>query len=166
MCYEVEGVEVLTSPAYLKKANAPSELTRRTTPFVLNASRGLARVRASMGIGTGGFALTLRFDPQPGREDALERFLVSGALPRLAEIAEITGAHFLVADKEASSIVPVERQGRPTTVPNWIVVVEGVSAEALDAACNAHLGADSLRHNGCAEPIQRDIYRLQIMVTK
>src|SRR5215213_4506871 len=108
VCYEVENIGVLTSKAYLDKANAPSELTRRTTPFVKNSSRALARVRASLGVGTGGCALTLRFDAQLGREAELERHLRSEALPQLAEIAEITGAHFCVADMEASTIVPVE----------------------------------------------------------
>jgi hypothetical protein len=166
VCYEVEDLQVLTSKAYLDKANAPSALTQRTTPYVRNSTRGLAHVRTSLGIGTGGFALTLRFDPQPDQEEALAGFLTSIALPRVAEIAEITGAHFCVADNAASSIVPVEREGRPTTVPNWIVMLEGVSPEALDAACDAHLSADTLRANGCDRHVQRDLYALQIVVTK
>lgn len=163
VCYEVADIGVLTSKAYLDKANAPSELTRRTTPFVKNSARALAAVRHTAGIGTGGFALTLRFDVAPGAEARLEGHLASEALPRLAEIAEITGAHLCVADMAASSIVPVERQGRPTTVPRWIVMVEAVSLEAANAACDAHLG--TLERHGCAGPIERDTYRLQIMVS-
>jgi hypothetical protein len=164
VCYEVEDIGVLTSKAYMDKANAPSELTRRTSPFVKNASRALAAVRHTLGVGTGGFALTLRFDVQAGAETRLERHLVADALPRLADIAEITGAHFCVADLAASAIVPVERQGRPTTVPRWIVMVEGVTLEAVNAACDAHLSA--LEQHGCAGPIERDTYQLQIMVTR
>ena len=163
VCYEVENIDVLTSKAYLDKANAPSALTQRTTPFVRNSTRGLARVRQTLGIGTGGFALTLRFDPS--REEAVERFFTD-ALQRVAEIPEITGAHLCVADRDASTIVPVERQGRPTTVPNWIVILEGVSLEAVNGACDTHLGAEALKQSGCNEPIQRDTYSLQIMVTK
>jgi hypothetical protein len=164
ICYEVEDIGVLSSKAYLDKANAPSELTRRTTPLVKNSSRALARVRASLGLGTGGCALTLRFDAEPGREEELEHHLRSEALPRLAEIAEITGAHFCVADMEASTIVPIERQGRPTTIPKWIVIVEGVSLEGLNAACDTHLNA--LRQHGSIETVERDTYNLQIMVNK
>ena len=164
VCYEVENVGVLTSKAYLDKANAPSELTRRTTPYVKNSSRALARVRHTLGIGVGGCALTLRFDATPGADARLEQHLISQALPPLADIPEITGAHFCLADMEASAIVPVERQGRPTTVPRWIVIVEGVTLEAVNAACDAHLSA--LGQNGCAGPIERDTYTLQIMVTK
>jgi hypothetical protein len=164
ICYEVENIGVLSSKAYLDKANAPSELTQRTTPFVKNSSRALARVRASLGVGTGGCALTLRFDAEPGREEELERHVIADALPRLAEIAEIAGAHFCVADMNASTIVPVERQGRPTTIPKWIVILEGVSLQAVNDACDAHLAA--LHQHGCTDRIERDTYNLQIMVTK
>ena len=164
VCYEVENIGVLTSQAYLDKANAPSALTRRTTPFVKNSSRALARVKHTLGIGTGGCALTLRFDAAQGEEARLERHLISEALPRLVEIPEITGAHFCVADMEASTIVPVERQGRPTTVPRWIAIVEGVTLEAVSAACDAHLSA--LEAQGCAGTIERDTYTLQLLVTR
>jgi hypothetical protein len=162
VCYEVENIDVLTSKAYLAKANAPSVLTQRTTPYVRNSTRGLARVRQTLGIGTGGFALTLRFDPS--REKALEGFFTD-ALARVAAIPEITGAHLCIADRDASGIVPVERQGRPTAVPNWIVMLEGVSLEAVEAACDVHLSAEALKRYGCNEAIQRDTYSLQIMVT-
>jgi hypothetical protein len=162
--YEVESVDVLKSKAYLDKANAPSELTRRTTPFIKNSSRALARVRKSLGVGTGGCVLTLRFDARPGAEAGLEHHLVAEALPAVAEIPEITGAHFCVADMEASTIVPVERQGRPTAIPRWIVLVEGVTLESVNAAADAYL-SDLPRH-GSVGPIERDTYTLQIMVTK
>jgi hypothetical protein len=164
VCYEVENVAVLTSKAYLDKANAPSPLTQRTTPFVRNSTRGLAHVRLSTGIGTGGFALTLRFEPVRDGERALQRYLTD-TLPVIAERADITGAHYCVADIEASSIVPVERQGRPTQIPGWIVVLEGVSLDAVNEACDRHLAGESLLRHGCAEPIERDTYQLQILVT-
>src|SRR4029077_1944765 len=136
--YEVEGIHVLTSKAYLDKANAPSELTRRTTPYIKNSTRGLATVRASHGVGVGGSVLTLRFDAKPGSEGALESHL-SQALADVAAIPEITGAHFCVADQGASSVVPAERQGRPTQIPRWIILLEGVTLEAVNAAADAHL---------------------------
>jgi hypothetical protein len=166
VCYEVENISVLTSAAYLDKANAPSALTQRTTPFVRNSSRALAQVRLSVGIGTGGAALTLRMDPQSGRDGSLERYLMSEALPALSRIPQVTGAHFCVADVQASTIVPVERQGRPTTVPNWIVIIEGVSVEALVDACGTQLSDEALRYHGSSENIARDTYALQIMVSR
>jgi len=164
--YEVDDLAVVTGPDYLAKANNPSPLTLRTTPFVKNSVRGLARVRASFGIGTGGFVLTLRFDPRRGGEDELERYLVRDALPLVAARPDMTGAHLLVADQAASAMVPVERQGRPTVIPNWIVVLEGVSLDAVNGACDEQLSAARLLERGCADPVARDTYGLQIMVSR
>lgn len=164
--YEVDDLPVVTGSDYLAKANQPSPLTQRTAQFVKNAIRGLAAVKASFGIGTGGYALTLRFDPRAGSEGALGNYLERDALPRAAERPDITGAHFLVADPAASAVVPVERQGRPTAIPNWIVVLEGVSLDAVNGACDAHLGSATLRNHGCAEAIARDTYCLQITVPR
>jgi hypothetical protein len=133
---------------------------------VRNSIRGLATVRASFGIGTGGCALTLRFGPRAGGADSLERYLAQDALSRLAAIPEITGAHLLVADKQVSGIVPAERQGRPTVIPDWIVLVEGVAFDALEAAGNSELGDARLREHGAADSAERDTYSLQIMVAK
>ena len=92
--YEVDDLAVVTGPAYMAKANKPSPLTQRTAQFVKNAVRGLAVVRASFGIGTGGYALTLRFDPRAGGESALAGYLTGDALPRAAERPDITGRAF------------------------------------------------------------------------
>lgn len=164
--YEVDDLAVVTGPDYLAKANKPSPLTQRTAQFVKNAIRGLAVVRASFGIGTGGYALTLRFDPGAGSESALGGYLTSDALPRAAARPDITGAHFLVADKTASAIVPAERQGRPTDIPNWIVVVEGISLDAVNDACDALLGVEALRRHGAQDAIARDTYSLQLTVPR
>jgi hypothetical protein len=163
--YEVDDLAVLTGPDYLAKANAPSPLTQRTTPFVKNSVRGISRVKKSLGIGTGGYALTLRFDPANDAADKLDRYL-GEAFARLAAIPEIVGVHLIVADPSASTIVPVERMGRPTIVPNWIIVLEGISIAALDSACDAHLAQETLRTHGCAGAVDRETYSLQIMVSK
>ena len=163
--YEVDDLAVLTGSDYLAKANAPSPLTQRTTPFVKNSVRGISRVRKSLGIGTGGYALTLRFDPANDGVDKLEAYLHE-AFAKLAAIPEIAGVHLIVADPSASTIVPVERKGRPTIIPNWIIVLEGISTAALESACDAHLAQDMLRAHGCEGAIDRETYSLQIMVSK
>jgi len=163
--YEVDDLAVLTGADYLAKANAPSPLTQRTTPFVKNSVRGISRVRKSLGIGTGGYALTLRFEPADGAADKLDRYL-GDAFVKLAAIPEIAGVHLIIADPTASTIVPVERKGRPTIIPNWIIVLEGISIAALDSACDAYLAPDMLRTHGCADAIDRETYSLQIMVSK
>jgi hypothetical protein len=164
--YEVENLEVLTGADYLAKANSPSPLTLRTTPLVLDSVRGISRVLASHGPGTGGVALTLRFDPQSGAEKALERYLTTEALPQIAQRCDIAGAHLIVADKTASAMTPVERQGRPTTIPNWIVMIEGFTLAALNNAGDAALSDALLVAKGSASVIERDTYALQFTLLK
>lgn len=166
MLYEIADISVLAGEEYVTKVENPSPLTRRTTPYIKNSIRGLTRVKCSLGHAVGGHALTLRFDPRDGAEDELERFLIREALPRIAERADIVGAHLFVTDKPMSSVVTVERRGRPTIVPNWIAVLEGVSLEAVDNACDAELAEDLLHRHGCAGAIERDTYSLQILHPK
>lgn len=158
--YEVNDLNVLTGADYLAKANNPSPLTLKTTPVVRDSIRGLSRVRASLGEGMGGAALTLRFDPLKGREGQLERFLVEEALPACAQRYDITGAHFIVADQTASGMKPVERQGRPTDYPNWVVMLEGTSAAAVCEAARVLLPDSALAAQGGSTPV-RDCYQLQ-----
>lgn len=159
--YEVADISVLTGADYMAKANSPSPLTRQTTPFVRDSIRGISRVRASFGQGMGGAALTLRFDPAPGRESELERFLVNEALPACAKRYDILGAHFIVADQQASDMKPVERQGRPTQYPNWVVVLDGFVPATVVAAGDALLSNAQLIAHGAAAAITRESYALQ-----
>ena len=159
--YEVTDLSVLTGADYLAKANKPSPLTLKTTPVVRDSIRGLSHVRASFGEGMGGAALSLRFDPQAARETELERFLFEHALPACAQRYDITGAHFIVADRQASDMKPVERQGRPTDYPNWVVMLEGISATAVIHAADALLSDAQLVTHGSAASIARESYVLQ-----
>lgn len=161
--YEVQNLEVLTGEAYLAKANNPSPLTRATTPVVRDSVRGLARVRASHGPGVGGCALTLRLDPRAGGEEALKAYLTRETLQTIARRADICGAHWIVADQDASGMKPVERQGRPVTIPNWIVMIEGLTPAAVTNAGEALLTDAQLIANGGAPGITRDVYTLQYL---
>jgi hypothetical protein len=162
--YEVDDLAVVTGDEYLAKANNPSPLTQSTTRYVTDSARALARVRLSLGIGQGGFMLTLRFDAAPERAAELDRF-VCDALHHVAQATGIVAAHFCLADMPASRIVPVERQGRPTTVPSWIVLLEGISTEVLERAADDNLGRSSLAEHGAREPIERDTYVNQMTIS-
>jgi len=166
MLYEIADISVLVGEEYMTKVENPSDLTRRTTPFIKNSIRGLTRVKCSLGYAIGGYALTLRLDPRDGGEDELGRYLIHEALPRIAERADIVGAHLCVTDKSVSSVVTTERRGRPTIVPNWIVILEGVTLKAADNACDAALTEEMLHQHGCAGPVGRDTYSLQIVCPK
>jgi hypothetical protein len=63
-------------------------------------------------------------------------------------------------------MTPVERQGRPTAIPNWIVMVEGFTLAAVENAGAAALSDVALAANGSAGAIERDAYLLQFTILK
>src|SRR5262249_504197 len=102
--------------AYLERLNSPTPWTRQATSAFRNTLRGLCRVVFSDGCGDGGFMLTLRFDALPEPAAALERHLVTTALPPLAEIKGVTGVHLCIADQSASNIDTTERRNKQVDV--------------------------------------------------
>ena len=164
--YEVDNLSVFTGPEYSALANNPSEATRRTGKIIINAVRGLARVRCSLGIGQGGFLLSLRFDVAPGAEQRLERHLIDAVLPGIDRIPNIVGVHFCITDQPASTVITGDRIGRPTEVPKWIIILEGVSREILETTYASHLTDAALKEHGAVGPFVRGIHRTEIVVAK
>lgn len=163
VCYEIADTSVIASEAYLHKANEPVG-PLRSGLSVTDGVRNIAAVRHSLGLGVGGFALTLRLDVLPGDEDRLTDHLVTTALPAIAHDPEITGAHFCLGDPEVSTIVPDYLKGRLTAGPRWIVIVEGMTLAAVNAAFDAHLSG--LERFGCIGPVMPDTYQLEVMMTR
>jgi hypothetical protein len=163
VCYEIEDTDVIASEAYRHKAKEPIG-PLRSGLSVTDGVRNIAVVKHSLGLGVGGYALTLRLEVRAGAEDAFTSHLVGEALPAVARMGEITGAHFCLGDAEVSAIVPGYLQGRLAAGPRWIVMVEGMTLEALREAFDTHLvGLD--RH-GCSGPITPDTYQLEVMMTR
>jgi hypothetical protein len=161
--YEVETPEVLTGQDYLGRLNNPTPWTRRAVAYFRNVSRSLCRVGGSYGCGQGGLIMTWRFDTVPGQEDQCRRYLAREALLEIVQRPGIVGAHFGVADRAGSEIVTEEKKSRgsATLVPGWIILLEGISATALDQAAEPALGVDALRAHGAADPIEQGVYRLE-----
>lgn len=55
---------------------------------------------------------------------------------------------------------PVERQGRPTQYPNWVVVIEGFTPQCAAAAGDALLSDALLAANGSAGMITHESFAL------
>jgi hypothetical protein len=159
--YEADSAEVLVGQDYLNRLNNPTPLTQRVPPtFFRDTARGVCRVKLSLGVGQGGHMLTLRFGAEGGREAELETYLRHVALAPLADIVSVVGVHLCIADQAASSIETTERKGRPTVVPNWLVMIEAAEAEAADAACDQLLAGNLVAH-GARSDMERGLYMLQ-----
>ena len=158
--YEVQTAEVLTGEAYLTRLNNPTPWTRRALPYFRKVSRSLCRLGASLGRSQGGAILTVRFESAAGQEERLARFLADEALPRAFDRPGVVGAHFGTADRSGSEIETMERKARGnlTLVPGWVVLLEGVSQEAVEAAAR---GLAALEERGAEGPLEQGTYRLE-----
>lgn len=152
--YETLTFEVTQGVDYLNRLNAPSPWTRKATAHFRTTTRSLARVLATFGVGPGGILLTLRFDVSEAQAEA-ERGQIAKLLIEIARLPEITGAHLLRADVEASGARTMESKDRTDIeLPaNWVILVEACSEPAL-----RHALPTLARHPALADG-QLGIYR-------
>ncbi|MCW5692649.1 MAG: hypothetical protein KIT48_09805 [Pseudolabrys sp.] len=156
--YEAADQAVLTGAAYLERLNNPTPWTREATAEFRNTLRGVCATRYSRGSGDGGMMLTVRFDAEADRGAGLEQGIVA-ALDKIGAMKGISGTHLCIADSAASGIETAERKGRQVDVPNWIVMIEGSSPAAVDAAGEA-LSAELARLGGTGA-VEKGLYRLE-----
>jgi hypothetical protein len=162
--YEVQTAAVLTGAEYLERLNDPTPWTRRTLPYFRNVSRSLCSVGASLGRSQGGVILTVRVEAVPRQEARLAGFL-NEAVSKLFDQPGIVGAHFGVADRAGSDIPTAERKARgsATLVPGWVVLLEGLSQAAVEAAAGC---LAALEAHGAQGPMEQGTYRLECCLSR
>ncbi|MBL0917177.1 MAG: hypothetical protein IBJ14_00595 [Hydrogenophaga sp.] len=153
--YELEGHEVLSSPAYLARLNAPSAWSTRMMPLHRHMMRSQCEVLASRGALTAAHALTVRLSPaRPELSEGL-RAALTALIDELPQRAGLTGAHLL--RHRAPAIAQTTEQkirGGGDGVADWVLVVTGYDAaevgalaqEALSTEALAALGATDMAH--------------------
>jgi hypothetical protein len=157
--YEAENPEVLSGQDYLNRLDNPTPWTQKVVSnYFRDASRGICRLTFSEACGDGGYMLTLQFGPQSGRATELEEALRDRILPPLVDMPAVTGVHLCITDQAASDVETAERKGRSVAVPNWLIMIEAVTAEGADAACEMIVGLDTI---GAAPGADRGLYVLQ-----
>ncbi len=137
--YETATFQVTQGIDYLNRLDAPTPWTKRATSRFLTTSRALGRVLASFGTGPGGAVLTMRFDVQDDAAQA-ETMALAQLLLTVSSKPEITGAHLLRADQDASQSKTAESRDRTDieAPARWVILVEACSSDALRPAL-AHL---------------------------
>ena len=131
--YEVDAFEVLQGQDYLSRLNAPTSWTKRATAHFKDTSRGLARVLASSGPGSGGVLATVRFGVSEAHAENARARLIR-LVPELVTLSQVTGVHLCRADNEASGTKTTESRDRRDiqAPPNWFALIEACTPEALD----------------------------------
>jgi len=163
--YELEDYDVLSSPHYLARLNAPTPWSARLMPHHRNMVRGQTRVLDSVGSAVARQALTVRLSPAAGRADSLRASLKS-LMTGLARQPGFAGAHLL--QHQAPDIPQTTEQkirGGADRAVDWVLVVCAYEGQALAAAASHELAPDALERLG-AEPAQeRGIYELSCSAT-
>jgi hypothetical protein len=130
--YEVDSFEVLQGQDYATRLNAPTAWTKSATAHFRDTSRGLARVLASVGPGSGGCLATVRF--LLGKDEFAKTSELADAMPTLARLPLVTGVHLCRADDEASRVKTAESRNRSDIEhpPSFFLLIEACAAQALE----------------------------------
>lgn len=160
--YEADSPEVLAGQDYLNRLNAPTPWTREVVVAFRNVTRAICRVLYSAGTGQGGSMLTLRFDIPDARADAVSALLRQQVLPPLADAPGVVGVHLCRADDSGSRIETAEKKVRnqATDIPRWILLLEGISPEAVNSAADQLHRALAQRGQPLDDVLQA-VYRLE-----
>ena len=159
--YETDDLEVMVSPEYLARLNAPTPATTDTLRYFRNTSRAVCRLVHSVGSSTGGHVLTLRLDISPAQAEAMRIYLVEEALPRAAALTGVVACHLYGSDQSASRLNTAESSTREFDVPSWVVLVEATTPDGADKAWRL-IDGDDLRRRGVAVRSDAATYSLEI----
>lgn len=157
--YELADYETLTSPAYRARLDAPTSWSTAMMPLHLNMVRSQCRVVASNGAGVATFMATLRLAPAPDGRASLDAFL-RDAVARLPRRRGITGAHLLHTDTPPSSQTKEQQIRGGDAVADWVFLVSGHDAAALDAVLSGELSPAALGGAGAQDPAGGEVFRL------
>jgi hypothetical protein len=130
-------------------------------------SRTACDVVASFGLGEGTFVDTIRLSTAADAA-AFRAAIADNILKPASEASGIVGAHLLQGEKSATGGDTTEKKlrGTPDQVADWVVLIEGVERENIDAIRGGVASNDAFIRHGAKPPIERGLYRLQFALTK
>lgn len=164
--YETQTIDVIASPAYLERLDNPTPLTRRSVSLMENMRRSALRVTATTGQGMGGYVTAWQFHPPDASDQQLRHWLETEALAQALAPVSVIAAHLCEPDIAATQAKDATAEGKATNAvseaPPWMLLVEAIQEEGLEAA-EREIGHDLARRvGGGAEVATVDRYRLTI----
>jgi hypothetical protein len=123
--YELEEPEVVASPQYLSRLNAPTPWSQKIMPRLQNFRRGGGRVIASAGLGQAGVIAVVPLENEPQWDPA-------AIAAELARLDGISGARVLLTDLDRTSIRTHEKSMRTKDESfAGLLLVEGLDEAAI-----------------------------------
>lgn len=158
--YEASDLQVMVSPDYMARLNAPTPATTSTLRHFRNTSRAVCELVYTTGASSGGHVLAIRIDTTgPARRDPGE-YLRNLAFPQAMALNGVLACHLFAAD-ESSFLNTAESSTREFDVPSWIVLVEA-STEAAAERARALIDTPRLRDLGLQVRSDAAVYALEI----
>lgn len=162
--YEVEGLDILTSAAYLERLNGPTPWTAKMMVHYRGMSRGFCTIAGSFGVGIGQTALLVRFKPGPGKEMTLRKWLLEEALPDLPSTAGLASAHLFEAALTPQSTNEQRIRGVDASV-DCALLVTGYSAEGVAALLQRDFCEQQFERRG-ATGVSGGVHALAYLLTE
>jgi hypothetical protein len=162
--YELESHEVLSSGAYLDRLNSPTPWSTKMMPHHRNMVRSQCRVLESGGASVSRNALTVRFSPLPGHEDALRQSL-RDLIVQLVDRPGCVGGHVLRHESPAIAMTKEQiiRGGDKTA--DWIFLAMGYDERALRQLMQTELSEEAMIQRGAQSGTASGLYILSYSTT-
>lgn len=162
--YELRSPEDLVTDVYRERLSHPTEWSTSTLPGFTDNTRGACRILFTEGYAMGGSVLTLRIEPQPGRDAELIEALQREAMPRFVTRRRITGAHLVRNDVSLTGGNAGNQRGRVILLPDLVVLIEASNPDAAREA-SARLLSEALLTSWGAKPgAIRGVYQLEYSI--
>jgi hypothetical protein len=166
--YETDEPAVLSSPAYLARANNPTPGSRRFIPLFRNNFRTVCKVSWRTGAADGGHVATFRFSPGKGDQNAVRQqmksYFVGGVLPARG----ILKAQQWEVDRGGTAIQTGDRELRPARDlhTEWVIVLSAIGPDPLKEVIAGKLGDAAWEKLGAAPGVVSGIYMLEAALEK
>jgi hypothetical protein len=157
--YEMASYDVLTSPGYRARLNAPTPWSAKMMPHHRNMVRSQAHVLESRGGAIARHMLTVRLAPAAGAEDRLRAHLRELA-HAIATRPGTNAAHLLKTETPSLAQTTEQKIRGGDAAADWIFLAGGYEREALEALAKGELSDASLVAAGAAPGAIRGLFAL------
>jgi len=163
MLYEAEGEATVTGGAYLERLNNPTPWSRKMMPHHRNMVRGLCRVEASHGAALGPALLCIRFSAND--PEHLRTYLMR-TLAAMPTRKGLVAARLMRAMVRPGALTTEQRLRGGDAAPDWVVMLNGYSSEAVASVAAHELSSAALLAHGAAPGAVAGSYRLAYVLTR
>ena len=162
--YELEAYEVLSSSAYLERLNAPTPWSSQMMPHHRNMVRSQCRVLESGGGSVARNALTVRFSPAAGQEEALRQSL-RDSIAQWVDRPGCVGGHVLRHESPGIAMTREQTIRGGDKTADWIFLAMGYDEQVLRQLAQTDLSEQAMRQRGAQAGTVTGLYTLSYSTT-